>query len=202
MSVLGSRVVLRRAWARIKSLWLAAKNERAEPREIGWAVALGVFAGCTPAVGFHGGLALLLATIFKKNRLFCWIGSRIANAITLPFVVLAEVQLAHRLRTGTFLALDRAHILDHGADLLLDWALGTVPVGGALAAVVGWGAYLWARRRAARRRAADDASATEDRGATDDTSATDEVETTADASAADDVATPADANEPPTNQDA
>ncbi|MEZ4263007.1 MAG: DUF2062 domain-containing protein [Polyangiaceae bacterium] len=200
--------MLRRAWARIKSLWLAAKNERAEPREIGWAVALGVFAGCTPAVGFHGGLALLLATIFKKNRLFCWIGSRIANAITLPFVVLAEVQLAHRLRTGTFLALDRAHILDHGTDLLLDWALGTVPVGGALAAVVGWGAYLWARRRAARRRAADDASATDDRSATgdassaDDASATDDVEAPDDASAADDVETTADANEPPKNQDA
>lgn len=188
--------MLRRAWARIKSLWLAAKNERAEPREIGWAVALGVFAGCTPAVGFHGGLALLLATIFKKNRLFCWIGSRIANAITLPFVVLAEVQLAHRLRTGTFLALDRAHILDHGTDLLLDWALGTVPVGGALAAVVGWGAYLWARRRAARRRAADDASATDGRGATD------EASSAADASAADDVETTADENEPPKNQDA
>ena len=93
--------MFRRLWDRIKRLWSLAKSERASPREIGWAVAIGAFAGCTPAIGFHGGLALALATLFKKNRLFAWLGSRISNMVFLPFIVIAEVQVAHYARTGT-----------------------------------------------------------------------------------------------------
>ena len=52
------RSVFRRLWEKIKRLWKLAKSERASPREIGWAVAIGAFAGCTPAVGVHGRLAM------------------------------------------------------------------------------------------------------------------------------------------------
>lgn len=147
--------MFRRVWARVRSLWLAAKNERASPREIGVAVGLGVFAGCTPALGFHGGLAVLLATVFRKNRLFCFLGSRVANAITLPPIVIAAVQLAHYVRTGALLSLDRERVLEQGPTLLVDWLLGCVPVGGALGALLGYAAYLWAKRRDARRAARD-----------------------------------------------
>jgi len=142
--------VFRRLWEKAKLLWKLAKSERATPREIGWAVAIGAFAGCTPAVGVHGPLAMALATLFKKSRLFAWLGSRISNMVMLPFIALAEVQVAHRLRVGTWLEIDRRQVLDRAGDLLLDWCLGTIPVGFAIGGVMGIVAWAIAHRRDAR----------------------------------------------------
>ena len=143
--------MFRRLWEKLKLLWRLAKSERATPREIGWAVAIGAFAGCTPAVGVHGPLAMGLATLARKNRLFAWLGSRISNMVLLPFIALAEIQLAHRIRTGAFASLTRETILSQAPDLLLDWCLGTFPVGAVLGAVMGLSAYGFAHRRDARR---------------------------------------------------
>lgn len=147
--------MLRRLWQKIVTLWRAAKSERAAPHEIGWAVAIGAFAGCTPALGFHGFVGLGLATLFRKNRLFAWLGTRISNMIFLPFIVYAEVQVAHRLRTGAWadIVIDREHPFDAMWPLLLDWLLGCIPVGGAIALVMGlasWGIARWRARRAVR----------------------------------------------------
>lgn len=147
--------MLRRLWEKIVTLWRAAKSERAAPHEIGWAVAIGAFAGCTPALGFHGIAGVALATLFRKNRLFAWLGTRISNMIFLPFIVYAEVQVAHRLRTGAWadIVIDREHPFDAMWPLLLDWLLGCIPVGGAIAAVMGvvsWAVARWRANRASR----------------------------------------------------
>jgi uncharacterized protein (DUF2062 family) len=147
-------VLFRRLWEKIKLLWKLAKSERASPREIGWAVGIGAFAGCTPAVGFHGWVAVGLATLFRKNRMFAWIGSRISNMFMLPFIAIAEVQVSHRARTGVWVDIDRAHILEQGPTLLLDWCLGTIPVGLAIAFLCGLLGYAVARRRDTRKRKA------------------------------------------------
>ncbi len=139
--------MLRRLWEKIKLLWKLAKSERATPREIGWAVFLGVLSGCTPAVGFHGPVAVGLASVFRKNRLFAWLGSRVSNMLILPFIALAEVQLAHRVRTGAWVAVDREHAVARAGELMLDWCLGTIPVGVALGAVLGSIAWGLAHRR-------------------------------------------------------
>lgn len=145
-------LVFRRLWEKIKLLYKLAKSERATPREIFWAVFVGVFAGCTPAVGVHGPLALALATLLRKNRLFAWLGSRISNVALLPLIVIAEVQISHRVRTGAWLELDREHVYDKAHELLLDWCLGTIPVGCALGLLVGAGAWWFAARRDRRKR--------------------------------------------------
>jgi uncharacterized protein len=141
-----------RLWKKIKLLWHLAKTERATPREIGWAVAIGVFAGCTPAIGFHMWIALALATLFRKNRLFAFIGSRVCTFFILPFIITAEVETAHLLRTGSFVSFDRTHAVEQAKDLLLDWCLGTIPVGGTLALVLGVFAYALARVRDGRKK--------------------------------------------------
>lgn len=148
--------MFRRLWTKIKTLWTLALNERASPREIGWAVAIGAFAGCTPAVGFHGVLTLFLATVFRKNRLFAWLGSRISNMVFLPFIAYAEIEISHRLRTGSWVAIviGRDHLWEQAGSLLLDWCLGTIPVGGFIAAVMGVLSWALARRRDRRRAAA------------------------------------------------
>lgn len=142
--------MFRRLWEKLKLLWKLARTERATPPEIGWAVFWGVLAGCTPALGFHGPLALAVATVVRKNRLWAWIGSRISNVITLPFIAVAQIQVAHWLRTRTFVAIGPHDALARAPELLLDWCLGIAPVGGALGAVLGLVAYAWAKRRDAR----------------------------------------------------
>lgn len=140
-----------RLWVRIKMLWTLAKNERGTPRELAWSVALGVFAGCTPAIGIHGWVALGFATLFKKNRLFAWLGSRISNFLILPWIVIAEVQLAHRVRTGSYASITKDNVLAKAGSLLVDWALGSIPVGLLLAAIIGAAAYQVFRWRDRRR---------------------------------------------------
>jgi len=143
--------LFRRLWEKLKTIWKLAKSERASPREIGWAVAIGAFAGCTPAIGVHGPLAIGLATLFKKNRLFAWLGSRISNMVFLPFIAIAEVQVSHRLRTGEFVSLDREQVLEQAGSLLLDWCLGTIPVGVVIGFLMGIMAWAVALRRDRRR---------------------------------------------------
>jgi uncharacterized protein (DUF2062 family) len=148
------RLSLRNPIASLRYVWQLAKNERAEPRAIGWAVAVGVFVGCTPALGLHGGIAVAAATLLRLNRLWAFLGSRVSAFFILPFITYAEVELAHILRTGAWVTLDREHVVDQAKELLLDWCIGTLPVGGALAVALGLAAYAVARRRASIRAAA------------------------------------------------
>lgn len=147
-----------RAWKKArrlaKLLVHKARTERASPKEVGHAVFLGVFAGCTPVVGFHGWVAVGLATLFKKNRLYALLGSRVSNMVMLPFIVVAEIQASRLLRTGHTAPIDRAHVLDQAPELMLDWTLGSVIVGAGLGALLGLIAYAWAHRRDAKKRAA------------------------------------------------
>ena len=146
--------MFRRLWEKILLVWKLAKSERAAPGEIGWAVAIGAFIGCTPAVGLRPWIAVGVATLVKKNRLFAYLGSHTSNIIFTPFITLAEIQLAHRVRTGAWLDIDRRHVVDEAPALLLDWCLGAGPVGVMVALVLGFGAYGIAHRRDVRRRRA------------------------------------------------
>jgi uncharacterized protein (DUF2062 family) len=135
-----TRILLRRAL-----------QERSTPRQTGLSVAVGAFSACTPFLGLHIWIALGLATLFRLNRLWAAVGSKTAPvAGVLPLIVFAEVQLAHRLRTGAWLPLAPRAVLAQGTQLLLDWLLGTPIVGGAYAALIGVVAYAIARRRQAR----------------------------------------------------
>ena len=145
--------MFRRLWQKIVLLWKLARSERAAPGEIGWAVAIGAFIGCTPLVGLRPWIAVAVATVVKKNRLFCYLGSHTSNIVFTPFITLAEIQLGHRLRTGAWMDLDRKHVIDQAPSLLVDWCLGAGPVGVTIAAVLGFSAYRFARRRDAARAA-------------------------------------------------
>lgn len=140
----------RKAFTKLRAIGRLARSERSSPRQIGLAVAVGAFAGCTPAVGFHGGLAVALASVFRLNRLWAFVGSRVSNFLLLPWIVLAEIELAHRVRTGAFVTLEVDDVLEHGSALLFDWCLGAVPVGLVVAALAGSLAYTWMRFRRTR----------------------------------------------------
>jgi len=123
-------------------LWRRLLHEHATPREIGWAVGAGVLAGCTPIVGTHGIIAIAIATAFRLNKLWALLGSRTSNTLIFPWIVLAQVQLSHRIRTGAWLALTVDDVLGRWRGFLLDWLLGMIPVGAGLAVAFGTAAYV------------------------------------------------------------
>ncbi|MGH7438082.1 MAG: DUF2062 domain-containing protein [Polyangiaceae bacterium] len=141
--------MLERLLARTRDLYRKALAEHASPGGIALAVALGTFCACTPLVGFHIWLALGLATAFRLNRLWAAVGSRATTPGLLPVVVFLEIEVAHRARFGVWAPLSPRQALAQGPDLLLDWVLGTLPVGAAYAALLGAVAYVLASRRAA-----------------------------------------------------
>ncbi len=145
-----ARRALKKTRRLAKLLLRRARTERASPKEVGHAVFIGVFSGCSPAVGLHGWIAIGLASLLKKNRLYAWIGSRVSNMVVLPFIVVAEVQSSRLLRTGHLAPITRDHVLDQAPALMLDWILGSIVVGGALGLVLGALAYAWALRREKR----------------------------------------------------
>jgi uncharacterized protein (DUF2062 family) len=119
---------------------------------MGWSVAIGVFSGCTPFLGLHMWIALALATLFRLNRLWAFIGSRISSNIVFVWIAFVEIELAHHVRTGAWASLAPRDALDHGGQLFGDWLLGSLAVGLALGAALGVVAYFVARRWALSRR--------------------------------------------------
>jgi uncharacterized protein (DUF2062 family) len=147
-------VIVPRVLNALVRLWERAIGEHSTPTEIGWSTALGVFSGCTPFVGLHMWIALALATLFRLNRFWAFVGSRISFAPLFAAVSFCEVESAHRLLTGHWVPLSFDQVATRGRELLADWLLGTALFGGALAACVGFSAYIamrwWQARVGAR----------------------------------------------------
>ena len=121
-----------------------ARSEHSSPREIGLAFAAGVFAGCTP-FGFHGAIALALATLLRLNRLWAFVASRASILPIYLLIAFCEIEAGHFFRTGQFARLSPSEAFAHRNDLLTEWVLGTLVVGSALAAFAGLLAYACAR---------------------------------------------------------
>lgn len=142
--------MLRRSLRRFRSvtlqLWERAKREHSTPGELALSVGVGVFAGCTPFYGLHMWVALGLATLFRLNRLWAFVGSRISFTPIFAWIAFCEIESAHRLRTGAWARLAPHDALDHGRELLRDWMIGTPIVGFALGAATALLAYAVARR--------------------------------------------------------
>jgi len=132
--------------AGIRKVWRRALDEHSTPYEIGWSVGLGALAAFTPFIGLHLWIALALATLFRKNRVWAVLASRLSSTPVLLSTAFVEIELAHRLRTGHYVALSLADIVARRSELFGDWLLGTCLVAPLLAFVAGTFAYRVARR--------------------------------------------------------
>jgi uncharacterized protein (DUF2062 family) len=140
----------RRAGSALRLAWERARREPSSPREIALSVGLGVFSACTPFLGLHMWIAMGLATVFRLNRVWAFLGSRSTFMPIFAGVVFAEIEVAHRLRNGQWLPLVASEALARGSELLWDWAVGTVVVGGAIAVAATVVAYGFASAAARR----------------------------------------------------
>jgi uncharacterized protein (DUF2062 family) len=133
---------------RARELWARAKQERASPRQMGLAVGMGVFACFSPVPWTHVPLALLFASVLRVNRAWAVLGSQVPSLFGLlrAVIMFAEIEVAHRLRTGEWAVLDIRHTLGEAPRLMLDLCVGAGILGGSLGLAAGFSAYLYARR--------------------------------------------------------
>lgn len=131
------------------------------PNDIAKGVALGIFLGMTPTMGFQMPLAIFFAMLLKENKLAAVLGVWITNPVTAPFIYTLEyesgrllfgmppVQLPSELTIHSVMAL--------GGDVLYPLCVGSLIYGvicGALAYALtlrfvplfkGWKIARWPR---------------------------------------------------------
>lgn len=132
------------AWARFVH---RVRTEGNRPERIPWAMAVGVFLGCTPFYGFHWALCLLAGGLLGLNRLQVYAAANLSNPLLAPLLVFAEVQAGAWLRRGHAWPLERGAFANldpwmFGGDLLV----GSLAVGLVLALLAGLAAFALIRR--------------------------------------------------------
>jgi len=68
-----------------KGYWRFLKI-RGHPNEIALGLALGLFVGMTPSMGFHTAIAVFLAALLKWNKISAAVGVWITNPLTAPVI--------------------------------------------------------------------------------------------------------------------
>jgi uncharacterized protein (DUF2062 family) len=144
-----NRHVIKRA----REMWQRAKRERASPSQVGVAVGAGVLACFAPVPWTHVPLALLFSTVLRVNRVWAVLGSQIPSLFGLlrAPIMFAEIEAAHRLRTGEWAELQIDHVLSDAPRLLLDLFVGAGLLGACAGFLSGVSAYVYARRFTRRR---------------------------------------------------
>jgi uncharacterized protein (DUF2062 family)/SAM-dependent methyltransferase len=126
------------------------RTEGSGPARETAAIACGVFIGCLPFYGFHLLICWVVGWACRLNRLKLYLAANISNPFVAPFLLFAELQTGSYLRRGAFQTLTLDAVRQTGAVALgADLLLGSVVVGGALAALAALGTYatMGGRRR-------------------------------------------------------
>ncbi len=125
----------------LRSVAASVLNTHRAPAEVGTAIGVGVFLGCTPFFGFHTLLAMAASFLFGLNFVFVWLGTQISNPL------FAGLLSAGSIGVGRYLLHDASFTIGR---LSLDWLAGSVVIGSALgtvSGVVGYGAARGFRKR-------------------------------------------------------
>ena len=126
----------RKGW--VRRLYLTLRTEHTSPNKLALGVAVGVFVGCTPLWGAHLALAVTLAWLFRLNRVLVYAAANVANPLTVGPILFLELQVGHRLLSGTWMSLRLEDVREFGVTGFVSALLiGGVLVGLA-AAVVAW----------------------------------------------------------------
>jgi uncharacterized protein (DUF2062 family)/SAM-dependent methyltransferase len=108
-----------------------------------WTIGLGLFIGCSPLIGFHLGIALLVGWLLGLNRVKLYLAANLMNPVILPAIFFAEVQSGAWLRRGqaypfTLETFHTEQLWHFGLDLLI----GSIIVGAAIGAFGGVMTFL------------------------------------------------------------
>jgi uncharacterized protein len=141
---------------------------RASPESIALGLAAGVFAACTPLLGFHIMIALAIAWFISGNFVAAALGTAFCNPLTFPFIIAGDIKLGALIlhkppvkspaldaapeTIGNLWSLDHISRLWH--PVLKPMLIGSVPIG-IICAVISYfiGSYavrVFKERRAAK----------------------------------------------------
>lgn len=140
----------------LRRLVYGLRTEGGGRRREAAAIGLGVFIGCLPVYGFHLVLCIAISTLFRLNRFKTYLAANISNPIVAPWLLLVELQTGALIRRGsmqplTIAAMKTTGVAEFGMDLLI----GSLAVGGVLAAFAAWGTFALAEPAASDDRFAD-----------------------------------------------
>jgi uncharacterized protein (DUF2062 family)/SAM-dependent methyltransferase len=152
--------MLRAARARIHQLVKEILQQNLSPSRLAIGVMVGCLVGCSPLIGLHLTLCIVLAWLFGLNQVVVYGAANISLPPFIPFIGFASVQLGERARHGHWLTVHLADFTWRNAStwaktLFVDWLIGGVFVGILIGLVAGAVVFFIARRRAARSGAGD-----------------------------------------------
>lgn len=117
-------------------VWRRVWRLTGTPHAIALGTAVGAFTACTPFLGFHMMMAVVLAWVFRGNLLAAAFGTMIGNPLTYPPIWYATYDLGNRiLGTHGHHHVDLASTLmgrkafDMILPVLLPMSVGSVPIG-------------------------------------------------------------------------
>ena len=132
------------------------------PREIAFGVAIGVFIGITPLIGFHTVMVVLAALLIKRaNKIAILLGTNISTTPTFPFITWAGYSIGNfvlgqrypPLQWSTFAHLSFKAVCRAIRDIYFPLFIGSIILG-LLLAVVFYYLTLWFIMRRKRAKAA------------------------------------------------
>jgi uncharacterized protein (DUF2062 family) len=114
------------------------RTEGDSPVQQSWALAIGIFIGCTPLYGLHLPMCIVAAKLLRLSRLKMFLATNLNNPLLAPFLIFGEIQLGSLVRRGSFYPLSieafkQGSLGSYAADL----AIGSLVVGVLLGLLVG-----------------------------------------------------------------
>ena len=133
-----------RSW--LRRLYMTLRTEHRTPGKVGLGVGLGVFVGCSPFWGVHLPIAVLLATLFRLNRMIVYASAYIGNPLTVGPILFTEIQVGHRILHGAWLPVTLADVETLGVlGIFTNLLIGSLVLGAVLGGLLGVAAWLISR---------------------------------------------------------
>lgn len=148
----------------LKRLYYRFLRIRATPQQMSLGLALGIFVGMSPFIGFHTAIAVMLASVFKWSKIAAGVGVFVTNPLTAPLIYPLTYKLGAVI-TGFSEPIQWFKLFEQGGFvgmmknsplILVDMIVGGAIIGVPLSVItyyITFQAVLAARKRMERRKA-------------------------------------------------
>lgn len=134
----------------------------ATPHAVALGLAIGVFCACSPLIGFHIIIAVIVSWLVRANIAAAILGTAFANPLSIPFVIGFDYEIGHHLLAlfgqseqlplGNIVSmLQEKSVLEIWEPVVKPTLLGSLVFGGVWA-IIAYGLAFWGTSRFQKRR--------------------------------------------------